>query len=314
MEWLFVLVLILIALAGPALQQERTMSRFLIALMLSFIGVVVPLFVFLVSTFLVPEWRGGSPHGWIDCFYVGKLALTPLVFWATAALYVTDIYRAKGPLKGWVGLGWFTGAIVSTVCFLFGLMTLSFLEGRIKWFLVVPFYVCVWYWVGFARINRTGQAGGNYWKGAIGSLPFWIGSLLWSRAYYSSLPNQNPSCFIVTAASRGHRWFVGPFIEINRHDRTQMANHQLITFWQFEALWRAGAPRSHAGFRRVYNRIGSAIANKIISPWMADATYLALKPVELVADLIVRVARVTGRIRGPAGLRIALTAVPLPRP
>jgi hypothetical protein len=118
-----------------------------------------------------------------------------------------------------------------------------------------------------------------------GSLPFWLVSWLWSRSLYKSLPDQAPDCFIVTAACHGHATFVGRRIEIERKGRNRMVNQQLITFWQFENLWRNFAPRSHHIFRLIYNRVGPLIATRIRSPWLADVVYLAIKPFELIAKL-----------------------------
>jgi hypothetical protein len=116
------------------------------------------------------------------------------------------------------------------------------------------------------------------------SLPFCLGSWLWSRSLYASLPDKAPDdCFIVTAAGRGHAAFVGRNIEIERNGRSLLVNQQLLTFWQFENLWRNFAPHSHRIFRQGYNRVGPIIAARIKSPWLADFIYLAIKPFELMA-------------------------------
>jgi hypothetical protein len=113
------------------------------------------------------------------------------------------------------------------------------------------------------------------------SLPFWAACLRSARMIYDRLPDTAPrGCFVVTAAGRGHQRLVGPFLQMNRRGCIRRVNRQLATFWQFEDAWQAGAPRSHAAFRRVYNRIGSRIARRIVSPWTADVVFLALKPAE----------------------------------
>jgi hypothetical protein len=117
------------------------------------------------------------------------------------------------------------------------------------------------------------------------SLPFWLASWLWSRSLYASLPDQPDGCFIVTAAGHGHAAFVGTHIEIERNGHRVLVNQQLITFWQFENLWRNFAPRSHRIFRSGYNRVGPIIAARIKSPWLADFVYFAIKPLELIAKL-----------------------------
>ena len=129
----------------------------------------------------------------------------------------------------------------------------------------------------------------KYIRALIGSVPFWAASWLWSVATYKSLPDYDPSCFVVTAASRGHEVFVGPFNEIVHHGRKRRANQQLVVFWQVEALWNRRAPRSHRCFRRIYNRVGPVIARRMTSPWLADAVCAALKPLEWTANLIVKI-------------------------
>ena len=79
-----------------------------------------------MSMFLVPEWKGDSHRGWLDCFILGKLALTPLVLWASAAFYVVQIYKPEPKPRAWVDLGLFVGAVTSTMCFVLGLVIYAF--------------------------------------------------------------------------------------------------------------------------------------------------------------------------------------------
>lgn len=278
-----ILIGILSVLAAPVAFKEKTWRRIFIAMGLSFAGVVLPLFVFFFSSFMVPEWKGACHHGWLDCFIVGKLALAPLVLVATAALYSVEVLRVEKRFKRWIVVGIFLGATIAAVCFIFGLIMFAWAG-----WLWVPFYVAVWYAVRAGQL--IGAARFNLWTylGALlGSLPFWLVSWLWSQNTFASLPDQAPSgCFIVTAAGRGHRKLVGPFVEIERGGRRLHANQQLLTLWQFENFWRNRAPRSHQIFRRGYNRFGPFIAAQIESPWLADFAYLALKPVELAARLV----------------------------
>ena len=98
-----------------------------------------------------------------------------------------------------------------------------------------------------------------------------------AMAFYERLPNQPPEdCFIVTAASRGHWWFVRTW----RDESGCTVNRQLLTFWQFEASLAAKAPRFHRVLRAVYNGFAPVAARCIVFPWMADIVYLLLKPVE----------------------------------
>jgi hypothetical protein len=253
-----ILIGILVTPALPPAVKEKSWSRFFIAQILSFAGVVLPLFVFLFSSFMEPEWKGACAHGWLDCFIVGKLALAPLVLLATTALYALEILRVEKRIRRWIVVGIFLEAIVASVCFMFGMVCIGSEADAPKVWLLVPFYVAVWYSIRAVQLIKAARFG--FWTCFIslfGSLPFWLASWLWSRGVYASLPDKAPSnCFVITAAGNGHAEFVGPHFEIERNGRRLLANQQLIIFWQFENLWHARFPRSHAMFRKIYNHVG----------------------------------------------------------
>jgi hypothetical protein len=238
---------------------------------------------------MAPPSKSDCDQGWLDCFVLGKLALTPLALYATATLYAVDILRVKKRTEPWIVIGIFQGAIISVVCFIFGLLFIVPKNPAMCPFLAPSFYVAVWYVVRARQLIK--ESGMNFqicFFSMVGALPFWVGSCLWSMVTYAGLPDKVPpsGCFIVTAATRGHKSIVGPFSEITHHGRRRQANRQLLTFWELEARWQLSYPGSHAMFRQIYNRIGPVIAAQIKSPWMADATCLALKPFEMAARLI----------------------------
>jgi hypothetical protein len=279
--WLIPLLLML-ALAWPVMLTEQSWARLIVAMFMSFVVVLLPLFVFFLSSFLVPEWKGACHHGWVDCFIVGKLALTPFVLVATAALYKHDVLGEKNLTDSWPVVAIYLGALVAVVCLVFGWACL----GWQAW-MWVPLYVAVWYGIRAGQLMKKSPVGfWAYFIGTLGTVPFWLMSWMWSSRVYESLPNQAPQgCFVVTAAGRGHRKLVGPFCETEHGGRRLQANLQLITLWEFENIWRKKSPGSHQIFRLVYNQIGPVIANHIRSPWLADATFIALKPAEWLACL-----------------------------
>jgi hypothetical protein len=280
-----ILIAILSALALPPALKAKSWWRFFVALILSFFGVILPLFIFGFSSMMEPDWKGACTYGWLECFITGKVALTPLVLLATAALYALEIFRVENRTARWIVVGIFLGAIISSICFIFGLV--CFGADALKWWLLVPFYVAVWYSARAVQLIKAARLDfRTYLISLVGSLPFWLVSWLWSRSLYVSLPDKAPDgCFIVTAAGHGHAAFVGRHIEIERDGRSVLVNQQLITFRQFENLWQNFAPRSHRIFRSAYNRVGPVIAARINSPWLADFVYLAIKPLELIAKL-----------------------------
>ncbi len=282
-----VIILILSGFALPPALRTRSWKRFFGAAILSALGVLFPVLIFLVSAILVPDYKGGCVWGWVDCFHGGKLALTPFVIWACAAFYVCQILRpaAKPPL--WVILGLFIGSVTSAVCFLFGLLVHG-VQDIISWWLLVPLYVAVWHSTLSNRAMKMANVGIKpYVFTLLGSLPFWAISLIWSRSHYASLPENRSGCFVVTAAMGGHKVVVGPLSEIKWEGSIRLANQQIKTFWKFESVWISRSPVTHKMFRRFYNKVGPLVARHVKYQFAADIVYLMLKPFELAAALIV---------------------------
>jgi hypothetical protein len=287
---IYFLALPALIVALPSL-RGRSVVRFLAGLFFSFFGIVLPLFVFVFSLFLIPDSKRNAPNGWLDCFYEGKLALTPLVMWAMAAFFAVNIYKTEDRKRKWIVQGHFIGAIVSSVCTLVGIYcTRKQPDWAYSAWMLVPIYVSVWYSFSAVGLIKEAQLQPKmYLKTLGGSLPLWIGSIWWSRTIYDALPDTTQGCFVVTAAARGHGRLVGPFFEITRQGCGRRANRQLLTFWQFEDAWQRHAPGSHAFFRRIYNCAGPMVARRLTRAWMADAVYLALKPVEFAAAIFIKV-------------------------
>ena len=120
----------------------------------------------------------------------------------------------------------------------------------------------------------------------------WIGALaatvymkiILAHQAYNALPDVQPEgCFIVTAAAQGNQRFVGskPNLTTGR-----MENAQLGQMRAFERYLITEHPAAHRLLRKVYNRVGPAIARRIRRPLVADLTYVILKPLELLAVVI----------------------------
>ena len=95
--------------------RPRARRRFPWALLQSVVRVPLPWIWFLPGALATPECKD-TAQGWIDMFPVGRLALTPLVAWATVAMWAVDIERVGPNLPRWRVRGIMTGAIVSAVC------------------------------------------------------------------------------------------------------------------------------------------------------------------------------------------------------
>lgn len=276
------------AMAIPAWLAVRTWRTLLRAAAVALFGIVVPSAVFVLSAFLQPEWKGGCRWGWIDCFHQGKLVLLPLLLWASAAFYVTDVLRLpRAAGWNWVRWGLCNGAVTSAVCLAQGVATAGGAQAADLWWgYLIPAGTTAWYVYRTWRVWRLTpdpdvQAG----YALLAALPFWVGSILTSRWLYQKLPEQRPECFVVSAASRGHPWLVGTCGWELRQGRPEPVNRQLHTFRAFEAAWQRRAPASHAQFRRFYNQWGYRAARLISNRVCADCAYLLLKPAEWIIRL-----------------------------
>lgn len=279
-----------LAIAPAAI--EESLKAFAAAFVKALILIVLPFWTFLGSCVAFEiAWKGECPLGWLTCFHSPKIFLFPFVLWALAALYVHDVCpKENADMRSfrnakWVTWGIFSGAVISTFCFVHGFLTLP-----PSWGLLIPFYTCGWFVFRGVQLFRDGilKPLDSLWA-LLWTLPGWIPSLYFAYLQYLDLPDTPPThdCFIVTAASHGHRRLVGRIRLIEHGGRTREANHQLIVFWEFERLWQERLPRLHRAFRAVYNRIGPVIARRVRGPFAADAVYLMLKPVEWGARVVV---------------------------
>lgn len=108
-------------------------------------GIAAPIFVFAASLFLAPWSKADADHGWIDRFYVGKLALFPLVVWASAALYAIEVHHVQNRSRPWIVLGISSVATVSTGCLASGYLTTGWISDQMGLFYLVPLYTSIWY-------------------------------------------------------------------------------------------------------------------------------------------------------------------------
>jgi hypothetical protein len=290
---LLVALTLLLALPG---RRRQPYAR---AVCISFFVVPLPLLLFYLSLLLVPQAKDGCLFGALDCFQCGKIALTPIVLWAVAALYTMEVLQPPR-LPRWAVWGLVSGAVVSAVTFAI-FAVVNFLVPlvladrwqllgslpQVAFVLALPGYVAVWYAMRARELVGRGLVHPPDVIGiAVVNAPFFVASAWKSQLVYARLPARPPpGCFVVTAATRGHEAVVGPLVEVAPGRR---ANRQIVRFWIFEERWRRGHPSSHATMRCFYDRLGPRLAARIRAPWQADLVYLALKPLELVAILLGR--------------------------
>ena len=224
-------------------------------------------------------------------------------------------------IVGWLGRKYPQG-IVGAVLVLLGLLTLPLLlvPG-------IPIFVCLWCSTPWAlaayaaaschllrgsktplRVSLAQRLGAVSWFAA--HCGAWRLAFLWMLEEYSRLPTTPPDrCFVCTAAARGHRRVVHGEDYRAAHGTAYRVNNQLRVLKAFELLLASLSPASHRACRWIYDRLGPRLAALLVHPLLADVGYFALKPVEWVAVVCLRLA-----IPGKIGLVYRLYSLPQNRP
>lgn len=99
----------------------------------------------------------------------------------------------------------------------------------------------------------------------------------------STLPievTQGDCHYLCTVAARGHGWLVKPERLGRRRGVTIVVNRQLAVANAFEDLLHERWPRFGRLARAIYDRLGLPVSRLLHRPWLADLTYLAMKPAE----------------------------------
>lgn len=86
--------------------------------------------------------------------------------------------------------------------------------------------------------------------------------------------------YLCTVAARGHTWLVRPERMGRRGGVPIVVNRQLALANAFEDLLHERWPRFGRLARRIYDRLGLPVSRYIKRRWLADLTYLAMKPAE----------------------------------
>ena len=126
------------------------------------------------------------------------------------------------------------------------------------------------------------------WGLSLGWMAAWL--ITWRTAVaqvlaeYANLPMEPPTCFLATVAAEGDAGFVGSE-PTSVAGRTFPVTRQLRRFKAFELILRRFLPDVHRSLRRVYDSLGPRLAERLSRPWLADATWLLLKPIEMVAAM-----------------------------
>jgi hypothetical protein len=152
--------------------------------------------------------------------------------------------------------------------------------------LCVVTYVRASYWIlahAPKRPLRSYVAAGAGWAIAWGAS--WKLSVDIMFREYAQLPTTDPNCYVSTAAAHGHRRLVGG-------DGRGGLNPQTLRLKFLELALAAALPGFHRWLRRIYDRIGPPLARVCRhNIWIADASFLMLKPLEWTASILAKVTR-----------------------
>jgi hypothetical protein len=100
---------------------------------------------------------------------------------------------------------------------------------------------------------------------------------------YAALPPKPADCYIATAAAKGHPRFVRSQPIMLDGGKQMMVNSQLQRLKFAELALQAVTPRLHKVIRGVYDVVGKFLAQKIQNPFLADISYILLKPIEWIS-------------------------------
>ncbi|HUG33798.1 MAG TPA: DUF6688 family protein [Anaerolineales bacterium] len=155
------------------------------------------------------------------------------------------------------------------------------------WSFLIAVQAAIW----LIRNHETGLTfprglGVTTWLAAYGVA--WRYDILKMYKLYSRLPTAPPDCYIATAAARGHPTFVRSWEVTLAGGESMRVNGQLQTLKGAELALMAVAPRSHRLVRKLYDRVGRRLARRIQHPLLADVAFLTLKPMELLAGIILK--------------------------
>lgn len=122
-----------------------------------------------------------------------------------------------------------------------------------------------------------------------GYIAAWRFDLLKMYELYAALPPQPPpDCYIATAAAQGHSQFVGSWLVRRTTGETMQVNKQLQILKCAELACMVLQPRFHKKIRNAYDVVGKSLAQRLKNPFLADITYLLLKPLGWLARLMLK--------------------------
>lgn len=115
----------------------------------------------------------------------------------------------------------------------------------------------------------------------------WTQTADWNLSQQTPPPNvMFDEHYLCTVAAGGHKKVVKPLRTGKRHGHEVLVNRQLCIANAFEQLLEERTPHFHRAVRGLYDKTGYPIAKHIRSPYLADAIYFLMKPLEWLFLLV----------------------------
>ena len=172
---------------------------------------------------------------------------------------------------------------------------ISMVAIRVPLIFATPWAIIAYGAMGWYILNRPGTARWQFSLAQLLALVFWVAAYCsawrWSIKLmlieYAKLPTAKPDdCYVSTAAARGHRWLVRAEPLENSSNNTLLVNDQMRYLKAAELALAATCRPAHRACRACYNRLGPVLASMLVLPVLADLAYLALKPAEWAARIV----------------------------
>ncbi len=245
----------------------------------------------------------GTQFTLIFAVAIGEGELTPIMVAVVGLIGAAVVIALLGALlprrrkprtwklgvKGWSIIAGVAGFLLLLyIALVFINRDLIALPGAVFLFALIgsPWLFAVAYGFALARCLRSGgvarfNLGALLGLGAViaGYIAAWSAAWALALREYQQLPTTSPSCYIATAAARGHRLLTGATPLPLPDGSTLPLTRQLQTFKAGELAIRAASPALHRQMRRVYDVLGPQVAARLTSPWRADVAYLLLSPI-----------------------------------
>ena len=261
------------------------------------VAVYSMLMLILATVAFDPEWKGSKGMHWSYYMLDGTAGVTLWpIYLVGATAFGAMLLEPRTPYAAKRSIVLFFGPAICAVIsfwYTFAVLCLNFTPNS-TFFAIVPGGTGICYALYCALIWKNREFTLADFKASWLGIPVWIVGLLVSigikiplaMKIYDDLPDEMPDhCFVVTAATKGHRNVVHTWFDV---DGDRILNQQLLTFWKFEHLLKLHTPKSHWVIRRIYNWIGPIVARLIVFRWQADLAYLLLKPAEWIIRLGLR--------------------------